>query len=125
VAGERMMFADIPMVVLGLLFFGFVPGFLVVKLWFDHEEFLEQALLSVVFSIMISIAVGIFFGYDRAQADRFGGFTPENVWLGVVAVTSALLVLFIIKQVFARKSMKLASQTIKKDKNPIKRRSRS
>ena len=46
--------------------------------------------MSSVFSIMIAILIGIFFGYDRAQAIQTGGFTTPNMWLGELLVTGFL-----------------------------------
>lgn len=109
-----MNLLDIPQIIIGLAFFAYIPGFLIVKMFFDKEEMLEKQLLSVVFSIMIAIAIGIFFGYDRAQALRFGGFTTQNLWLGEIIVTGLLLSVLIVKQTLMKKPSLTKRKQVKK-----------
>ena len=102
-AGENMSILDIINIIFGLAFFAFIPGFLIVKLFFGKEEVLEKSLLSILFSIMIAISIGIFFGYDRSQAALTGGFTAQNLWIGELTVTGILLSILIIKETLMKK----------------------
>lgn len=91
------LIATIANVIVGLLFFAFLPGFIIVKLFFKDEELFERILLAIIFSIMIAMTIGIFFGYDRAQAAATGGFTTRNMWIGEIGITSLLAIGFLIK----------------------------
>lgn len=110
-AGE-IMIDSIIQLILGIAFFAFLPGYFIVKLFFDEQETYEQILLAVVFSIMIAIAIGIFFGYDRAQAVRTGGFTVKNLWTGEIAVTSLAAIAYLVKLTLAKRRT-AAKQTTK------------
>lgn len=112
--------------IIGLAFFAFLPGYLLVRLVFKDQEPLEQLLLSVIFSIMIAMTIGIFFGYDRAQAARTGGFTTKNIWMGEIIITALLGTIHIIKYTLQqrkedkteknRKERKPTTKTVKQKK---------
>lgn len=101
---------------IGLAFFAYIPGFLIVKLFFDDEEGLEKLLLAIILSIMIAMTIGIFFGYDRAQAAATGGFTTRNMWIGELGVSSVLAIAVMVKHTLRRKTPKNAQKKRPKPK---------
>lgn len=80
----------------GLLLALFLPGFCITLLFFREANFLERVMLSITFSIMIAIAIGIALGYNKEVKNMTGGITPANVWKWELAITSALLGLVLI-----------------------------
>lgn len=92
------MILNIAQIIFGLAFFLFIPGFIIVQLFFKESKTLEQILLAILFSIMVGLAIGVFFGYDRAQAVRTGGFTANNLWTAQLIITTLLLIILIIKR---------------------------
>ena len=101
---------DAVRVLLGLAFFLFIPGWLVVLIAFGELKGLEKTMLAVIVSIMVGLIIGVFFGYDRAQALWTGGFTPENIWMGEFAVTAFLGIVYVLKRTFM-KQKKLPKMT--------------
>ncbi len=91
-------FVSINRLIVGLLFFFYLPGAIIVYAYFDREKKITKALLTVAFSIMIGLIVGIFFGYNRTQARIFGGFTTTNIYLGEVIVILALTIIALIRR---------------------------
>lgn len=102
--GERMI-EQILQILIGSLFFAFLPGYLLVKIAFDELKDLEKLLFSIIFSITIAMAIGIFFGYDRAQAAATGGFNTLNLWKAEVAITSILACTYLIKIMLQKKGI--------------------
>ena len=100
------MIFEIIRAVFGLLFALFVPGFLVVAIFFKEEKPMEKLAFSITFSIMISIIIAIFFGYNAAVKDLFGGITFENLVLGEVVVNCSLLILLGLDIFFGKKEKK-------------------
>ncbi len=96
---------SISQIIIGLLFFLFLPGYFAVKLFFNSLKIDKQYLLSVIFSIMIGLVIGVFFGYDRAQALRTGGFTPENIWVGELMVTAGLALFLAIRRIIKKQKL--------------------
>lgn len=101
---------SIAQIIAGLAFFLFIPGYIITLLAFDDLEGLERIMIAAVLSIMVGLAIGVFFGYDRAQAVWTGGFTKENLWMGEVAITFLLSLAYIVKRTFM-KQKKLPSPT--------------
>lgn len=74
--------------ILGLLFALFLPGLFVTLIFFRELKLLERVILSITFSIMISVAIGISLGYDADVAHITGGITSFNVWKWELITTS-------------------------------------
>jgi uncharacterized membrane protein len=83
----------IAQIIIGLCFFLYLPGYLLTRLFFRNISNFENILLSIMSSIMIGMSIGIFFGYDRAQALLTGGFTFENILIAEIIITLVLAVL--------------------------------
>ena len=82
--------------VIGLLLALVIPGFLITLIFFREVNILERILLSVTFSIMLSVAIGISLGYNKEVKEFTGGISPSNVWMWELIVTSALLAVVLI-----------------------------
>lgn len=89
---------SIAQIIFGLFFFLYLPGSFVVEIFFSKLKQLEKILLSSLLSIMIGMSIGVFFGYDRAQAIQFGGFTGDNIWVAELLLTALLAFILILKR---------------------------
>jgi len=85
-------------IIFGLGLFLFIPGYFLTKIFFNKSKRLELILLSLMFSIMSGLTIGIFFGYDRAQALKTGGFTFNNLFIAELVLTLLLMIIFYIQQ---------------------------
>ncbi|MBT4352055.1 hypothetical protein HOD20_05995 [archaeon] len=77
----------------GFLIALFVPGFLIVYLFFEELEILEKISLSIALSITTTIFMGIFLGYNEYMKNLTGGITQANVWkysLNIILTLSIL-----------------------------------
>ncbi len=115
--------------IIGLLFALFIPGFLITLIFFRESEALERIILSITFSIMLSIAIGISLGYDKNVKEFTGGINPKNVWLWELITTSALLAVVLVmhRQKLAinnlmnlRKRFKTPGIKLRKEKESVK-----
>lgn len=88
----------------GLLFALLVPGFFITLIFFREVNWLERIMLSITFSIMLSIAIGIGLGYNKEVKDITGGINPKNVWGLELIITAIVVVLALIAN---RKSINL------------------
>jgi len=86
------MILEILQAFLGLSFALFIPGFLMVLLLFDEFKLLEKLVFAVAFSIMLDVFIGIFFGYNEAQALRTGGLTLMNIIYAELVINAILLI---------------------------------
>lgn len=93
---------SIAQIIFGLFFFLYLPGSFVVEIFFSKLKQLEKLLLSSLFSIMIGMSIGVFFGYDRVQAIRTGGFTGDNIWVAELLLTALLAFILILKRNISR-----------------------
>lgn len=91
------MIDQILQVTLGLVFSLFLPGFLIVELWFKNLNKLERYAYSIVFSLMISMVVSIFFGYNQNQFNRFGGLIQSNIFMTEVFIILLLIFIMFLK----------------------------
>jgi uncharacterized membrane protein len=91
------MIYDAIRVILGLLFGLFVPGFLIVLIFFDEMKILERFAFSVGFSIIFDVMISVYFGYDQAQALRTGGLTFSNILLAEAILIPILVAALLIK----------------------------
>ena len=81
---------------IGLMFALFIPGFFITLIFFREVNWLERVMLSITFSIMLSVAIGISLGYNKEVKGFTGGIIPSNVWMWELIVTSALLAVVLI-----------------------------
>jgi hypothetical protein len=79
--------------IMGFVFALFLPGFFVTMIFFRHSKWLEKLLLSVTFSIMIALTIGIVLGYNKEVAQITGGISPANVWQWELFVTGFFFIL--------------------------------
>lgn len=90
-----------PLVILqatiGFLLAFFVPGFLVVKIFFSELKAIEQVALGIGLSIVITVTVGMTLGYNQRIAAITGGVTEYNVWFYLLVTTAVLGTAVIIK----------------------------
>ena len=84
--------------VIGAALFLFLPGYLLTLLIFSKQTAIERTMLGIVFSIMIGMTIGIFFGYDRTQAALTGGFIIRNLLISEIAITLVLALAVFIKR---------------------------
>ena len=91
------MIVEILRIVLGTLFALFIPGFIIVKTFFEEFNIPEQIGFSIVFSIMIDIAIAIFLGYNESWAKVTGGLTFLNIVKAEIVVFFLLLIIYGIK----------------------------
>lgn len=82
----------------GTLFAFFIPGYLIVLLSFKELNNLEKIALSIVISIMIAVAIGIFLGYNENMKNITGGVTEKNVWIYELMVSTILLIAYLLKE---------------------------
>jgi len=74
----------------GLLFAMFLPGYFITQIFFREVKLLERMLLSISYSIMITIGVAISLGYNENVKNITGGITSFNLWLWELIITSIL-----------------------------------
>ncbi|MBU0756897.1 MAG: hypothetical protein KKF44_02430 [Nanoarchaeota archaeon] len=99
------MILELVQIILGLGFSLFIPGFLVVIIFFKEFNKAEKIAFSITFSIMISIAISIFFGYNEEWAAKTGGLTLSNIILAEFIVNSLLIVILLIQTFVQRKAV--------------------
>jgi uncharacterized membrane protein len=103
------MIIDIIRIVLGLLLGLFIPGLILVMVFFRELNLLEKLSLAVVFSMMISISIAVYLGYNAEQAAITGGLVFENIirlQVMVVAILSILYMLMFMKNRLKKKNEK-------------------
>ncbi len=75
------VFNNLNKLIIGSLLFLLIPGYLIVRIFFVEEKKLNKALLSIIFSIMASMAIAVIIGYNREAVIILGGFTTKNLYL--------------------------------------------
>jgi uncharacterized membrane protein len=100
----------------GLLFGMFLPGFFISLIFFKEAKWLERILLSITYSIMITIAIAIGLGYNEAVKNITGGITSFNLWKWELIITSILALITIIMY---RKNIPTLVQSLKNVKKRI------
>lgn len=103
------MIIEIIRVMIGTSLALFIPGYLVTLIFFKEFTPMQKIALAITFSIMISVTIGIFLGYNEDAKNLTGGITSGNVWFYSIIVTMFLLVFYL----FTRKNQTL----IKKNEN--------
>lgn len=84
--------------VIGSLFALFIPGYLLVLIFFKELEHLQKIALAVVLSIITSVSIGIFLGYNETMKNLTGGVTAYNVWVYELLVSGILFVIYLLKE---------------------------
>lgn len=85
------------MMISGLVFGMFLPGFFITWIFFREVKWLERVSLSVAYSIMITITIAISLGYNENVKNITGGITSGNLWVWELIITGILgLIAYII-----------------------------
>jgi len=82
---------------LGLIFALFIPGYLIVKIFFDDLRFREKVAYAVTFSIITDVCISIFLGYNRDWASFTGGINLQTIIVAECTVTFILLLILMLK----------------------------
>lgn len=93
---------QIAQIIIGLAFFLYLPGYFLTELFLHRLDTYEKIVLSSVFSVMIGMAVAVFFGYDRAQAAWTGGFVADNIWIAELLLTSLFAFILVLQRLIIR-----------------------
>ncbi len=83
--------------IIGSLFALFIPGYLLVLIFFKELNMLQKAALAIVLSIITSVSIGIFLGYNETMKNLTGGVTEYNVWTYELLVSGILFVIYLLK----------------------------
>jgi uncharacterized membrane protein len=93
---------DIWRTILGLLLALFLPGALIVLIFFDELSFFEKVAVAIALSIAIMMFIGIALGYDQNVAALTGGINEYNVWKYSMFTSAGLAVILIGKAVYVK-----------------------
>lgn len=93
-----MMIIEIMQIVVGIPLALILPGYFLVKAFFNELEAIEKIALSFVLSISITIFLGLFLGYNETMRDLTGGITAVNLWIYLSAITVVLASIYIIRE---------------------------
>ena len=100
------MIIDILRVVIGSLFALFIPGFLLVLIFFKELNKLQKVTLSIVLSMIMTVFISIFMGYNETMKDLTGGVTAYNLWIYEILISVILFFTYLIKERIIFKGMK-------------------
>lgn len=92
------MILEITQIILGIIFFMFLPGWFIVQSFFQDLGKMEKILFSIIISVMLGLVVGVFFGYDRNWAQITGGFTEGSIWLGEIIITIIAGIIYLVSR---------------------------
>lgn len=94
--------------IIGALFAFFIPGYLLVLIFFKELGILQRITLAIVLSIVISVAIGIFLGYNVIMKNLTGGVTAYNVWVYELLISGILFVVYLLKEkdIFKKSELK-------------------
>ena len=93
---------DIILILIGLVFALFIPGYFVTKLIFDRLSWVETLAFSVAFSIAINIVLGLFLGANKTMADLTGGISSINIWFYLLGIVFILIFILLVKIEYRR-----------------------
>ena len=93
-----MILLTIIQIIAGLALALFIPGYLIVLLFFRELKFLERISLSLVLSICVDIVIGLFLGYNKYMKELTGGITALNLWIYLSIITVCLFLIYILKK---------------------------
>lgn len=89
--------------IIGSLFALFIPGYLLVLIFFKELNKLQKIALAIVLSIIIAVVIGIFLGYNATMKNITGGVTEYNVWIYELLISGILFIIYILKEKFILK----------------------
>ena len=98
------MILEIAQVILGIIFFMFLPGWLIVQSFFKDMGKMEKIIFAIIISVILGLLIGVFFGYDRNWAQITGGFTEKNIWIGEIIITIIAGIIYLISKRFKKKN---------------------
>ncbi len=111
---------------LGISFF--VPGYLIVLLFFSDLKPFQKIAYAIAISIIIDIGIALYLGYNELQATKTGGLTFWNVLALQSWILGTLIALFGVKHFLLRKEKrrgKKQKSKQEKGKNKPKRRTKN
>lgn len=83
--------------VVGVPLVFFLPGYLIMLIFFDELDLLERIGFGSLLSISLTIALGLFLGYNTSMRDLTGGITAMNLWVHLGSITVALTAIYLVK----------------------------
>jgi len=86
-------------VIFGLLFGLFLPGYLLMKIFYDKQKGVERFILIVALSLAVDVLIGLSLGGNHIMKDLTGGITVLNVWVYMIFVCLVLFVVFLVKKI--------------------------
>ena len=92
--------------IIGTLFALFIPGYLLVLIFFKELKLLQKIALAITLSIMVDVAIGIFLGYNETMKNLTGGVTAGNVWFYSLIVSAFLLVMYLFTRKYSQENKK-------------------
>lgn len=84
--------------IIGALFAFFIPGYLLVLIFFKELNNLQKIALAVVLSMIVAVATGIFLGYNEVMKNLTGGVTGYNVWVYELVISGILFIIYLLKE---------------------------
>lgn len=91
--GNEMIF-NILLSVVGILFIFFVPGYLLSLIIFKEVEIFERIATSIIFSMAITVIIGLLFGASRYNKLFTGGLTIVNIYVGLILISIILFFVY-------------------------------
>ncbi len=86
--------------IIGALFALFIPGYLLVLIFFKELNNLQKIALAIVLSIIVAVSIGIFLGYNETMKNLTGGVTEYNVWVYELVISGILFIIYLLKEKF-------------------------
>jgi uncharacterized membrane protein len=93
-----MILLTVIQIIVGLALALFIPGYLIVLLFFRELRLLERISLSLVLSICVDIVIGLFLGYNKYMKELTGGITALNLWIYLMLITVWLAAIYVLKK---------------------------
>ncbi len=86
------MILQILQFILGVVFFFFIPGYLLTLILFKKEiTNFEKIALSIGLSLAINIFIGLLLAFSKI-------FTSKNLWICIIITSLILLIIFFIEK---------------------------
>lgn len=92
--GDKSM--NIIMLIGGLAFVLFIPGFLLTFVLFKRLEAVERVMLAFCLSMAIDVILGFFLGANESLKNLTGGITGLGVWLYLTLISLLFLITAIV-----------------------------
>jgi uncharacterized membrane protein len=75
--------------IVGLLFLFIIPGFFLVKIFFNKESRVEKVILTIILSLVFSIILGLLLGFNEYTFKLTGGL--NYLWIYYIVLNLGLL----------------------------------